>query len=497
LNGAAPDAAPMRLVLCAAVLSLLPLLGGCLDPDGSDDGTPTGPLLDAASLAGCDGPVFSARVRAREIDVAADPADRDRLAATMMVSIPSTRAAAPQDAAIWSGLARSSDGGDTWTTADLSGWPGDPGIASSPFAGTAILGDPIVRFLPDGTLLLVGLAIRGGAWIDVYAARFEGESLEPASVATIARGGYGDPRLAQVPGPYQVFYNDKPEVGVDPTTGAVYVGWMMRTNRPDAGSLSIPAVALSTDGGRSWQPPQTLTGGLAGSATSEGLQGGVMPFVTSDGVAHVLWWDQPGEAFQQVDGPSGTLDFGEPRKAFDVQGSFGGAGATIAISVPHAAVGPGPGGIGERAYVAWTERDEGRAHDIWLSHSDDQGATWSPRVRVNQDGSGNDQVLPAVAVSPDGIVAVSFIDKRDDPANTDYHAYIAVSRDGETFEEARMTAVATSPAREQDGLQPIGDYYGVAFGSHGPVALWEDGREGTTDVPYGTAYRCVVPLDGA
>ena len=87
-----------------------------------------------------------------------------------------------------------------------------------------------------------------------------------------------------------------------------------------------------------------------------------------------------------------------------------------------------------------------------------------------------------------------FIDKRDDPANSDYHAYMAVSRDGEAFEEVRMTATASVEAHVDDGLQPIGDYYGVAYGADGFVALWEDGREGTADVPYGTAYRCVVPL---
>lgn len=477
-----------------ALLVATPLLAGCMGAD-DDAGQDDGPLVGAASLAGCDGPVFSGRVRAREIDVAADPADRDRLAAAMMVSIPSTRSAPPNDPAIWVAVARSSDAGATWRSADLSGWPGDPGIATSPFASSAVVGDPIVRFLPDGTLLLIGLAIRGGAWIDVFAARFPGDALEPAEVAIISRGGYGDPDLSPVPGPYQLFYNDKPEVGVDPATGAVYVGWMWRTNRPDAGSLSVPVVALSTDGGSTWLPPRQLMGGLAASATSEGLQGGAMPFVTSDGMAHVMWWDQPGGAFQQADAPSGTLDFGAPRPVFQVDGSFGGAGSTLAISVPHVAVGPGPGGVGERAYVAWTEQEEGQGHDIWLSRSDDGARSWSERVRVNQDATANDQVLPAVAVSPDGVVGVSFIDKRDDPANSDYHAYMAVSRDGEAFEEVRMTAAASVEAHVDDGLQPIGDYYGVAYGADGFVALWEDGREGTADVPYGTAYRCVVPLD--
>ncbi|MEA3137824.1 MAG: hypothetical protein QOC71_2105 [Thermoplasmata archaeon] len=486
---------PARWTVWAALLLVSTAWAGCLG--GAPDAGPGGEaqLLDGAALAGCDGPVFGSRVRAREIDVAADPADRDRLAAAMMVSIPSTRAVPPRDPALWTGVARSSDAGATWTTADLSGWPGDPGIATSPFAGTAVAGDPIIRFLPDGTMLLVGLAIRGGAWIDVYAARFPGDALVPDQVSIISSGGYGDPRLSPLPGPYQVFYNDKPEVGVDPATGDVYVGWMWRTNRPDAGSLSVPVVALSTDGGRTWLPPKQLVGGLAASATeSEGFQGGTSPFTTADGMAHVLWWDQAGNAFQQMDAPAGTLDFGAARRVQEVAGSFGGAGALIAISVPHVAVGPAPGGVGQRVYVAWTEQAEGHGFDVFLIHSDDGAATWSERVRVNQDASPGHQVLPAVAVSPTGLVAVSYMDTRNDTGGGEYEAYVAVSRDGSTFQEARMSSVATVPAREQDGLQPIGDYYGIAFGSRGPVALWEDGRDGTVDVPFGTAYRCVIPL---
>ncbi|MFA5944800.1 MAG: hypothetical protein WC876_10080 [Candidatus Thermoplasmatota archaeon] len=483
------------LFLATWLLVATASLAGCLG-DGSsnlEDEVDAGPLVDPAALVGCDGPVFDSRVRAREIDVTADPADRNRVAAAMMVSIPSTRAAPPYDPALWVAVARSSDGGDTWRTADLSGWPGDPASASSPFAGSALVGDPIVRFLPDGTLLLVGLAIRGGAWIDVFAARFPEDTLVPSEVSILSRGGYGEPALNMVPGPYQLFYNDKPEVGVDPVTGAIYVAWMWRMNRPDP--VSVPVVMLSTDGGRTWQGPVELVEALGAGLTSDGLHAGASPFVTADGMAHVMWWDQPGNAFQQVDAPSGTLDFGPAARAQEVQGAFGGAGALIALSVPHVAVGPGPGGVGERAYVTWTQEADGRGFDVFLSHSNDGAVTWSDRVRVNQDDTPGHQVLPAVAVGPGGHVAVSYMDTRNDKGGGEYEAYVAVSRDGSTFEEARMSSVATAPERTQDPVQPIGDYYGIAFGSRGPVALWEDGREGTTDVPYGTAYRCVVPLD--
>lgn len=482
-----------RAAALLAVLSL-PLLAGCFGDGAGPEDALGAALVDPAALAGCDGPVFASRVRAREVDVAADPADRDRLAAGMMSSIPSMRDAAPADLAIWTSLARSSDGGRTWVTADLSGWPGDPGIAGSPFAGGAVLGDPIVRFLPDGTLLLVGLDIRGGAWIDVFAARFPGDALEPSEVSILSRGGYGEPALNMVPGPYQLFYNDKPEVGVDRATGTVYVAWMWRTNHPDRGSVSVPVVMMSTDGARTWQGPVELVEALGAGLTSDGLHVGAIPFVTADGVAHVMWYDQPGAAFRQVDAPSGTLDFGPARTAFPVEGSFGGAGALLALSVPHVAVGPGPGAAGERVLVTWTQEGDGGDFDVFLRHSDDAAATWSERVRVDQDPGAGHQVLPAVAVGPDGSVAVSYVDTRGDQGGGEYHAYVALSRDGVAFEEHRMTSEPSVPARMQDPIQPIGDYYGVAWGSHGPVALWEDGREGTEQVPYGSIYRCVVPV---
>jgi hypothetical protein len=481
----------VRALAAALVASLL---GGCLGGGGGGPAA-AGALLDQAAVDGCDGPVWPGRVRAREVDVAADPGDRSRVAAAMMVSIPSMRALAPNDPAVWMGVARSSDGGRGWRAADLSGWPGDPGIAASPFAGSAVVGDPIVRFLPDGTLLLVGLAIRGGAWIDLFAARFEGDGLAPTEVSTVARGGYGEPSLSGVPGPYQLFYNDKPEVGVDPATGDVYVGWMWRTNRPDGGAMAVPVVSLSRDGGRTWEGPVELVERLGAGLTSEGLQAGTMPFVAG-GRAHAVWYDAPAQALWVRSAPAGTLDFGERRKVHDVSGLFEGRGGPLALSFPYAAVGPGPGGAGERAYLVWVEDAdaEGRGTDVALSHSDDGGLTWSSPVRVNQDDGPADQLLADVAVSPEGVVAVSFLDRRHDPANSEYHAYLAASRDGLSFEEVRMSSRPTAPERTGDGLQPIGDYYGVAYGSGGFVAAWEDGRDGTAEVPYGTAYSCVVPV---
>ena len=62
-------------------------------------------------------------------------------------------------------------------------------------------------------------------------------------------------------------------------------------------------------------------------------------------------------------------------------------------------------------------------------------------------------------------------------------ANFAVSRDGTSFEEVRMSAQPTVPAHTDDGLQPIGDYYGVAYGSGGFVAVWASDESPTEPGP--------------
>lgn len=501
-----PAPTPLRpgtrapLAFALALSSLLLVLAGCLH-NGRGSGIPpvtapppAGPIADARAAAGCDGPVWGSRVRAREMDVVADPADRSRMAAGMMVSIPSSRPAAPDDPAIWLAFARSKDGGATWTGADLGGWPGDPTMPAPYLTSSLIAGDPALAFLPDGTLLYVGLAIRGGAAIDVFAARFPADSLAPSEVATISRGGWGDDRLNQVPGPYQVVYNDKPSVAVDAASGAIYVGWMWRTNAGPAGARSIPVVSMSTDGGRTWQGPAMLIDSLGAPLTADDFRPGAIPFITSDGKVHALWMAEQDGHLWQADATLGKLDFGPVRQILPAGDGFQSSGGVLG-GLPDVAVGPGTGGQGERVMVVWGQPSSGQGFDSYASHSDDHGATWSTPAPVTPANlTGGDQMLPAVAVSPGGLVAVSFLDRHENPSSTDYRAAMALSRDGVTWEEVPMASVPTVPGNTQDPIQPIGDYYGVAFGSRGPVAMWEDGREGTTDKHYGTAYRCVVPL---
>jgi hypothetical protein len=77
---------------------------------------------------------------------------------------------------------------------------------------------------------------------------------------------------------------------------------------------------------------------------------------------------------------------------------------------------------------------------INLSYSADKGKTWSKPVVVNDDrnpmesGKGPDHLLPAVGVNKDGVVLVTWSDRRESTDNVGWRLRAAVSLDGgETF----------------------------------------------------------------
>lgn len=456
-----------------ASICLVACLAGCLAAAPQEDSA----NLAIVPQAGCDQPVWPG-IRGREPDIAADPANPDRLAAAAMVSVPSLRPLAPRDLATWTAVARSSDGGATWIGDDLDGWPGDGQV--TPFTGSVLVGDPLVAFLPDGTLLLIGLQLRPEGNLDLFAARFEGEALQPTALTNIARGGYGDPALAQVPGTYQLFYNDKPELAVDPDTGDVYVGWMWRTNGA-SGSRAVPVVSMSSDGGRTWAPPVLLLGGLGAGAFADTF-GPAVPFVAG-GRVHALWWDQVAGELWQADALAGTLDFGPGRLVRPTTTAFGGGKGVLASGLVQAAVHPD----GQEVAVTWSQ--EGDGFDAVVIRSIDAGATWGEPVAVGR--LPGDQLLPTVAYAPDGTLGVLVLDNSDGPQGTTFRARLWASHSGQDVVVDLAGEPMDATVGGDDG-QSVGDYQGLFPTADGLVAAWQDARDGTEAAPFSTIHACRV-----
>ena len=116
--------------------------------------------------------------------------------------------------------------------------------------------------------------------------------------------------------------------------------------------------------------------------------------------------------------------------------------------------------------------------DVVLVSSGDGGATWSPKVRVNDDPPRYDNTFPEVAVDALGQVHVAWYDRRDDdtPCGTHVNTYWTVSRDGgATFSPSQRLSRRSSAweCRPQTAdKRIIGDHLALKAEGTQVYALW-------------------------
>jgi len=236
-----------------------------------------------------------------------------------------------------------------------------------------------------------------------------------------------------------------------------------------------PMFSKTTDGGRTWSTPTRISPQNNNMFTI-GNQIAVLPDGTLVDVFHYGKGSGQDEPNASLTGVARSTDGGktwskpirisnnpvvndvDPDTGFPLR-----TGADIGGGLPDIAVDPGSGAL----YVVWEDsRFSGTHNDIALSKSTDGGKTWTTPKKVNQTPSPVEAFTPMVDVLPDGTVAVTYYDIRNNtPASgldTDY--FVAVSHDGgATWQESKIT-----PASFDDTTAPVargyflGDYQGLA-----------------------------------
>ncbi len=154
-------------------------------------------------------------------------------------------------------------------------------------------------------------------------------------------------------------------------------------------------------------------------------------------------------------------------------------------------------------YVAYLDRRKAAGDtDIFLRRSVDEGESWSDPLRVNDDAldNGADQFHPWLVVDEKGVVNILWLDRRDDPNNLAWHAYMARSFDGgNTFTpNLRSSSAPSSPSAGQtiaSGM--IGEYIGIDSLDGDLYTVWTDTRDGQQDVDYATVAKLDSDEDGA
>jgi len=157
-----------------------------------------------------------------------------------------------------------------------------------------------------------------------------------------------------------------------------------------------------------------------------------------------------------------------------------------------------------RVYLIYTKeiQNESDNTDIFVQFSDDNGSTWSPGVRVNNDSTVNSQFLPKIALDQTtGNIAMVWYDARNDLGsggsgdtdglpNTDAHFWGAFSTNGGvSFGPNLRISAGTSNSHDSGNGIDYGDYSGLAF--YGGVAhpAWSDNSNSTGTNPDGSLHQ--------
>ncbi|HHN75378.1 MAG TPA: hypothetical protein ENK10_09145 [Acidobacteria bacterium] len=366
------------------------------------------------------------------------------------------------------GVGVSHDAGASWSDTLLpdSAWPraSDPGICA----------DSAGNFYAHVLSLSNGGGVAGAA-ISVFKSTDGGDS-------------WADP-VDAVTSPFGLL--DKQMIACDrsggPTDGYVHLAWYdvgggIRTTRSIDGGASFESLRQVSDGGSvQWPVPAVGPEGQ--------VYIGWVDFSES-----VLKFDRSSDAGRTW-GPDGIITplliTNEPiNGGIDVL-------AYPAMMVDNS-TGPRRGTI----YVAYIDRREpGGDTDIFLRRSNDEGTSWSQPLRINDDplDSGADQFHPWLVVDEEGALAVIWLDRRDDPDNLEWNAYLARSFDGgrSWTPNVRISSASSSPAGGQTAAAGlIGEYIGIDSLAGDLYTVWTDTRDGQQDVWFAPAFDLDSDGDG-
>ncbi len=422
------------------------------------------------------------------IDItAADPIQRQRVEPTIAVDPRNSNiiVAGAQDLRLkqmglhrWNGYYLSTDGGITWSSSLLPGFPSDTSKIgmTSPLKQFNATSDPVLAFDNHGNVYYTGIAFNidpsgNISGMTAFVAKYVNDGASYSSVTLITGNGA-----------------DKPWVAVD-TTGGQYDGSIYVVFDYGCG-LSI-CFARSTDGGKTYSRPVQLASGL-GFFPGVAVDGNGNIFVSALGLGNRILTIFGGTIIV-VKSTDGGLTFQQPiiaaAKVYPIFGSLPG-NLFRALTIPQ--ITADRFGI----YVAYDSFKDNDAQ-VQFVGSTDGGNTWSLPVTVNDQKRGY-QFFPSIAVSG-GIINIVWYDGRlgqqPNGTITALNLFYAYSRDGGASFSAniRVTTSSFDPnlvlrTDDPNTFDPfMGDYIQVAATPTAVHPIWSDNRNAcnTIDPTFG------------
>jgi hypothetical protein len=392
---------------------------------------------------------------------------------------------------VWTGVYASRDAGRTWSTGLIPGYPGDAANKSLPLAQYPCASDPALAFDGNGTLYYASLAYEPcpasqqppTPLLEPVSAC----SVKSAMVVTRSRdAGQTWDLQTTVAERFGGAILDKEWLAADPATGQVYMTYI------DTGTGAIE-VQRSDDHGLTWSAPVPL---VQPEPFPQGPRGDQYAEVAvgPGSVVHAIYWatgtqGQPSAIYHRASRDGGRTWDGPQlvAQAFLVF-DLGVLHKYRSVDLPAIAVDQGTGDV----YVAFPSVSAVDT-DIYSIASFDEGRSWGHQREVNDDGLAmgqglptNFQWMPAIAVGPDHVVHLTWLDYRDDPAGQSAYVYYSHSQDrGDSWSKnQRLSDVPFdgTGGYHQSGSGTIGDYSGLAATRSGVHAIWADTRNQRNDL---------------
>ena len=166
---------------------------------------------------------------------------------------------------------------------------------------------------------------------------------------------------------------------------------------------------------------------------------------------------------------------------------------------PYIAVDRSNGPYKDRIYYTYTDNEPGQngIFDIYLSWSDDDGATWTTPKKVHENTPAlTQQFYSSIFVTENGALLLGWYDRRDDPTDKLTNFHLGISYDGgATFQDLKVTSAPSdfSTIGQINNGFGIGDYGQIIATANTALPFWADGRTNDGDM---NVYFARVPLNG-
>jgi hypothetical protein len=298
---------------------------------------------------------------------------------------------------------------------------------------------------------------------------------------------------------------DQGHISVD----RLYVTWTKFDSGPD-GTQSVDApimISYSDDQGRHWTPMKEISGSAPFCNVQNGDQDGnacdedqfSTPVVDHrTGTLYVAFQNfnimsTEKSRYVIVSSTDGGNTFSSPvfvSDVFDGSSKYPVCAGSQTLDFMCARISaPGNLDIDQRTgrlYIDWADNRNGTAadtnNDVFVTSSGNGGRTWSNPVNITA-GSVDDQVFPWLSVSPDGVVAVAYLDRRYSGPKLFDTSLSVSTNSGRTFSTRRVSEQSWNPDLAFRQGTFIGDYGGLATGHGVAIPCWTDARFAEPNVP--------------